>query len=281
MPFVFYDKVNVTLNKINKHQTPNAQHLTSKVKHPTMLNHLKYLTYIFFLIFFSCNNQDTSNKINDNDSLKKVVVKEKPISKIEEKMRSMGLVDIHSIDTSIVVEIKYSTLDNFMKRDVYGDFDKAYLQKEVAESLVKAQKYLNDLKKDYRLIIYDAARPLNVQQFMWDSSGVSNSQKINYLSNPAMGSIHNYGCAVDIGILDDNGKVLDMGTPFDCMDITSGTADEAALLKQGKLTQQQIENRKLLRKVMCHAGFFNVESEWWHFNFCSIQVAKSKYKIIE
>jgi zinc D-Ala-D-Ala dipeptidase len=143
------------------------------------------------------------------------------------------------------------------------------------------QKYLNELKEGYKLIIFDAARPHSVQQYMWDSSGVSNSQKINYLSNPAMGSIHNYGCAVDISILDNKGKALDMGTSFDCMDIASGTANELELLKQGKLTQQQIDNRILLRKVMAHAGFFNVQSEWWHFNFCSIQIAKSKYKIIE
>lgn len=241
-------------------------------------------TCIFFLFsffFFSCSNSPNISDNNKNDSLNINKEKVKPVSDLEKKLINKGLVDVHNLDTSIAVEIKYSTTDNFMHRDVYGDFDKAFLQKDVAEKLVKAQKYLNEIKKGYRLIIYDATRPQSIQQFMWDSVDIAFSKKINYIANPLTGSLHSYGCAVDISIIDCKNKPLDMGTPFDCMDVTSGSENEVALMKDGKLTQQQIDNRKLLRKVMQYAGFYNVHSEWWHFNACTIEVAKKKYKIVE
>lgn len=241
-------------------------------------------TCIFFLfcfLFFSCSNTPNPSDTNKNDSLNINKEKITPVSELEKRLINSGLVDVHNLDTSIAVEIKYSSTDNFMHRDVYGDFDKAYLQKDVAEKLVMAQKYLNKINKGYRLIIYDAVRPKSIQQYMWDSSGISYYDKIKYLANPVYGSLHNYGCAVDLSILDDKGKALDMGTPYDYMGIGAGSENETALLKDGKFSRKQIDNRKLLRKVMEHAGFYNVQTEWWHYNACNIEVAKKKYKIVE
>lgn len=246
---------------------------------------LRYSRFFLFLgsvfLIFSCSNSTSTSEESKNESVSISKNIAKPVSTLEKKLISMDLVDVHSLDTSIAVDMKYSGTDNFMNRDVYGDFEKAYFQKDVADSLVKAQKYLNELKKGYRLIIYDATRPRSVQQYMWDSAGLTYNEKINYLANPVSGSLHNFGCAVDISILDDEGKVLDMGTPFDAMGIESGTDNEDMLFTEGKLTDQQIENRKLLRHVMQRAGFFNVQSEWWHFNACRIDEANRKYKIIE
>lgn len=240
-----------------------------------------FLLFICSSIFFSCSNSPPASDKPTNDTLSISNDLAKPISALEKKLISIGMIDVHSLDTCIAVEMKYSTTDNFMNSDVYGDFDKAYLQKDVADSLVKAQKYLNELRKGYSLVIYDATRPQSVQQCMWDSANILYSKKVNYLANPLTGSLHSYGCAVDISILDNEKKPLDMGTPFDYMGVETGSENEAALLKEGKLTQQQIDNRKLLRQVMQHAGFFNVHSEWWHFNACRIEEAKKKYKKIE
>lgn len=236
---------------------------------------------LFILFCYSCNNVDNTETEAKKDTIEVIVEKVKPLSDIEKELIKLGLIDVQSIDTSIRVDLKYSTDDNFMKRDVYGALDKAFLQKSVADSLARANHYLNELKPGYRLIIYDASRPKSVQQFMWDSCGLSYNEKLQYLANPASGSLHNYGCAVDISILDEMGQVLDMGTNFDAMDPASSTYNESSLLKKGILNQQQIENRKLLRKVMQRAGFFNVQSEWWHFNACRIEDARSKYQIIE
>ncbi|MFH0866831.1 MAG: M15 family metallopeptidase [Bacteroidota bacterium] len=242
---------------------------------------LLFLSLGFVPLIFSCNYPSSSSDGNKKDTLNVCKEKVKQISALEKKLIDMGLVDVHKLDTSITIEIKYSTTDNFMNRDMYGDFDKAYLQKDVAENLVKSQKYLDELMKGYKIIIYDATRPQSVQQYMWDSVNISYSKKVNYLANPLTGSLHSYGCAVDISILDNEKKPLDMGTPFDYMGVEASSENESSLLKDGKLTQQQIDNRKLLRQVMQHADFFNVHSEWWHFNACRIEEAKKKYKIIE
>lgn len=238
-----------------------------------------FFLYVFF--FSSCADSSRSLDNKKDDTLKVSKNIQKPVSTLEKKMIDMGLVDVQKIDSTIAVDIKYSTTDNFMKRDVYGDFDKAYLQKEVAVKLAKAEQYLDKLKKGYRLIVYDAARPQSVQKFMWDSVNIPFSKKINYIANPLTGSLHSYGCAVDISILDSNNKALDMGTPFDYMDVEAGSGNESVLMDNGLLKQLQTDNRKLLRQVMQYAGFFNVQSEWWHFNACRIEEAKKKYKIIE
>jgi D-alanyl-D-alanine dipeptidase len=205
----------------------------------------------------------------------------KPLSAIEKACLHAGLIDIRTLDTNIAVELKYATADNFMHCNMYGNFHKAYLQKDVAEKLVQAQKYLNELIADYRLIIYDAVRPRSVQQKMWDTLKIPFYDKIKFLSNPKFGSLHNFGAAVDISILDDRHHPLDMGTPFDYEGELAYPEDEAKLLKEGKLSVAQINNRKLLRKVMYKAGFFNIETEWWHFNSCTLEQALGKYKIIE
>jgi D-alanyl-D-alanine dipeptidase len=205
----------------------------------------------------------------------------KPLSAIELTCIHAGLIDIHTLDTTIAVELKYASIDNFMHGNMYGDFKKAYLQKDVAEKLVHAQKYLNELKEHYRLIIYDAVRPRSVQQKMWDTLKIPFNEKIKFLSNPKLGSLHNFGAAVDISILDDKHQALDMGTPFDYEGELAYPESEAKLLKEGMLSEKQIDNRKLLRKVMYKAGFYNIETEWWHFNACTLEQAMKKYKIIE
>ena len=148
-----------------------------------------------------------------------------------------------------------------------------------AACLVKAQRLLRQKHPGYSLIVYDAARPMSVQQQMWNV--VKGTKRQRYVSNPARGGgMHNYGLAVDISIIDAKGHPLDMGTPFDHLGPLSGITNEASFVKSGKLTAAQRNNRLLLRRVMKSAGFKPLPSEWWHFNYCSRSYAKAHYKPI-
>jgi len=203
------------------------------------------------------------------------------LSPVEQQMIRMGLVNIREIDSTIRVDIKYSGTDNFMKIDIYGDYNKAYLQPDVAEKLINAQTFLKEQHPGYRLIIFDAARPVIFQQMIWDSLKMPAAEKGKYACSPKNGSLHNFGAAVDLSILDEKGNELDMGCPFDFFGPLAYPVMENKLLSEGALTQQQVDNRKLLRQVMYKAGFYNIQTEWWHFNSCTRATAIMKYKKIE
>jgi D-alanyl-D-alanine dipeptidase len=248
-----------------------------------VLHKIKAIFPICFLLFISCvfENKETSTDVFSSADTLKPLKSPEIVTDFEKQMIQLGMVNINDIDSSIVIEIKYSTDDNFFKKDIYGSFDKAYLQPDVAEKLAKAQSFLKELHPDYSLIIYDAARPLIFQKMIWDSLKMPVREKGKFACNPKNGSLHNYGAAVDVSIIDENCEELDMGCPFDYFGELAYPVSENKLLSEGKLTEQQINNRKLLRKAMHKAGFFNIQTEWWHFNSCSRDVAKEKYKIIE
>lgn len=237
---------------------------------------------LLLCLFASCNSNsaDKTRDKRDTVHVSKAPVK-KEISALEKQCIAAGLVDVHLTDTTIAVDMKYSTKDNFMGCDLYGDFDKAYLQKDVAGKLVNAQKFLRKIKPGYSFVIYDATRPRSVQQKMWDTIKMPFYEKIKFLSNPQYGSLHNFGAAVDLSILNEKGDTLDMGAPFDFNGNLAAPVYETLMQQQGKLTQQHIDNRKLLREAMGKAGFFNIQTEWWHFNSCTFEAARVKYKIIE
>jgi D-alanyl-D-alanine dipeptidase len=244
---------------------------------------MKKIIVLLLFTLTGCGNQQSEHSVvvkadalTHRDRCEK-----KALSEYEIKFIKAGLVDIQKRDPRIRVELKYSTNDNFFGFDAYGDLEKAYLQKDVAQKLVNAQEYLNTNMSGACLIIFDAARPRSVQQILWNSLKMPFKEKIKYVSNPKLGSLHNFGAAVDLSIVDNNGKELDMGSPFDFLGELSYPESETKLIKEGKLTQQQLSNRKLLRRVMHKAGFFNIQTEWWHFNSCTREQAMLKYKIIE
>lgn len=203
-------------------------------------------------------------------------------SSLEEKFREVGLTDVQTLDSTIRVYLRYATTDNYMHTNFYGNFNRCYLQPEIALMLVKAQQYLRSLHPEWSLLIWDAARPLSVQKVMWQKvkppPGISRGCLV---SNPDRGgSLHNYGCAVDVTIADENGDLLEMGSDFDCFDEVAWPIREQELLKNAKLTKDQVTNRKLLRSVMYRAGFWNIQTEWWHFNAMRRETAIARYKII-
>ena len=197
----------------------------------------------------------------------------------ERIMTEAGLVDIQAVCPGIRVDLKYSTTDNFVHQDVYGDLDQCFLQKEAAAKLAEAQKRLSELQPGWRLLVYDGARPRRVQaRFFAIVKGTAQQQ---YVADPALGSIHNYGAAVDLTIIDANGNALDMGTPFDFFGELAQPKLEERFLAQGRLTEAQIRNRRLLRRVMTEAGFRPISNEWWHFDAFPANEVRKRYKIIE
>jgi D-alanyl-D-alanine dipeptidase len=103
-----------------------------------------------------------------------------------------------------------------------------------------------------------------VQQQLWDALEGTDLQM--YLANPERGSIHSFGMALDITILDEEGRELDMGTGFDDLTEKSHPALERQLLERGEITLEQIANRQLLRDAMRQAGFQGINTEWWHYD---------------
>jgi D-alanyl-D-alanine dipeptidase len=246
------------------------------------------------VLLFSCSETEAEttlpNDVNkdtlslQSDSLiKDTVVMEEPyiIDTLEQSIIDAGLINIHEIDSSILVDLKYSTEDNFMQKDVYGHMTRAYLQKEVAEDLAKCQAYLKSKDSNLTLLVYDAVRPRSVQQYMWDILDMPIHEKTKFVSNPKNGSIHNYGCAVDLTIASLNGEAIDMGAGYDDSRKIAYPRHEAAYLDSGLLDTNHIANRELLREVMKAGGFWNIQTEWWHFNRYNRDKAKSLFEIIE
>ena len=198
---------------------------------------------------------------------------------IEDQMMNQGLIDIQSLDASIQIDLKYSGKDNFLGKDAYGELNRCYLQPEAAEKLVTAQKLLKEKRPDLTLLVYDGARPRSVQRSMW--ALVEGGKLEKYVANPDRGSIHNYGCAVDLTLATLDGTELDMGTPFDYFGDLSEPRHESRFLEQGILSEEQVANRELLREVMTAAGFHVLDIEWWHFNAYPGKVTREKFKIIE
>ena len=164
----------------------------------------------------------------------------------------------------IAVDLRYATPDNFVGRDLYSPVDCAWLHRDAAVALEKAVAWLAERRPDHHLLVLDALRPQRVQQQLWDALDGTGLQM--YLANPARGSIHSYGMALDVTILDPQGRELDMGTGFDDMTDVSHPALEQGFLAAGILSQQQINNRQLLRGAMFGAGFLGITTEWWHFD---------------
>ncbi len=183
----------------------------------------------------------------------------------------------------VLIDLRYAGINNFMRTDLYGPIygsnPKVFLHKDAAAKLLKAVKFLQKEKPGWSFLIFDALRPRSVQWKMWEK--VKDTPQRKYVADPAIGSPHNYGMAVDIGLTDGKHGELDMGTGFDSFTPLAEPRLEKKLLKMGKLTQQQVANRLILHKVMTDAGFLPISHEWWHFNALPEPEIRKKYRIVE
>jgi D-alanyl-D-alanine dipeptidase len=153
------------------------------------------------------------------------------------------------------------------------------LHTQAAVALAQAVDILRENYPDYRLVVLDALRPHRIQEMLWQH--LEGTKLRSYVADPARGSIHSFGMAVDVTILDAEGKELDMGTAFDALEEKSHPKQEAQFLADGSLTQAQYGNRQVLRQTMFGAGFRGINSEWWHFNFGDPDVVRQTYLRID
>lgn len=168
----------------------------------------------------------------------------------------------------IAVDLRYNSTDNFVGRDIYADWDCAWLHRDAWDGLARAVEWLHQHPDQEHgsctLRILDAVRPHRIQQLLWDQ--LKGTPLQGYLADPARGSIHSFGMAVDVTLQDQAGRELDMGTGFDAMTPLSHPSMETMHMEQGLLSRRQVANRQLLRDAMRAGGFQGISTEWWHFD---------------
>jgi len=175
---------------------------------------------------------------------------------------SHDLVNIQKINPTIRLDILYATTNNFTHKKVYPSAH-CFLRRSVAKNLDLVQKELQ--KQGLGLKIFDGYRPLSVQKKFWaicpDSRYVLNPNKPG-------GSRHNRGIAVDVTLIDlKTGKELEMPSGYD--DFSSNAhRDYKAIEKRNPIAAK---NCKLLETVMHKHGFRGIKTEWWHFDFKSLE----------
>jgi D-alanyl-D-alanine dipeptidase len=174
-----------------------------------------------------------------------------------------GLVKVQDLDSSIVADLRYATENNFTGKKIYP-VNVCVLRKETVEKLVKANEELK--KNGLSIKIWDAYRPPYVQQIFWDMV-----QDSRFVADPKNGgSNHNKGTAVDITLIDSNGKEIAMPTKFDDFSVKAHRDNP-------NLSKDIRKNVDLLTNIMKKHGFAPLKTEWWHFNDSD----SSKYKIVD
>lgn len=179
----------------------------------------------------------------------------------------------------VVIDLRYATTNNFVGQDMYGPFTRLFLHKRAVDKLKAAMALLKHEHPGYKFVIYDGLRPRSVQYVLWKK--VAGTPQEKYVADPKKGSIHNFGLAVDLSVLDAKGQELDMGTGFDNFTPLAETQLEKDKLASGELTQAQLENRLILRRPMEEAGFKVLPEEWWHFDALPADIVRKQFTIVE
>jgi D-alanyl-D-alanine dipeptidase len=165
--------------------------------------------------------------------------------------KAADIVDIKELNPRILVDMKYATEDNFTKNRLY-DSNTCFLRKSTALKLDAVQKKLEGM--NLGLKVWDCYRPLAVQKTLW---AILPDER--YVANPGKGSRHNRASAVDVTLVDSQGKELQMPTEFDDF-------SPRAYHHYQDLPDQAIRNRELLKGLMEKAGFIPLSEEWWHYD---------------
>lgn len=241
------------------------------MKIPTTAHILVVL--VIGLLLFACTS-DTPNTSDDSilptDTLQ-VAQQKDPLAKQPDTMPGQQIiipdydttqwVDIELLDSNIVLDMRYATTNNFVKEQLY-DCGRCFLRPEAATALKAVNQAL--MKKGYRLKMFDCFRPLPIQQRLWDKF-----KNPSYVTPPSKGSMHNRGLAVDLTIVDSQGKELDMGTEFDFF----GKEAHHTYKAHSDTIEQ---NRQLLKSTLESHGFKGIRTEWWHYSY-----SKHRYDLSE
>ena len=177
----------------------------------------------------------------------------------ESNKREAHLIELITLDPTIKLDIRYATDNNFVGRSVYPEA-RAFLQKPAANAVVRVHRKLQE--KGLGIVIFDGYRPWTITKLFWD---VVPEDKRKFVADPAKGSKHNRGCAVDLSIYDlKTGQLIDMPSGYD--EFTERASPD---YRGG--TPAQTANREMLRKLMEAEGFTVNPNEWWHFDYKSWQ----------
>ena len=200
-----------------------------------LLHYLLALLAVFLILSFQAAAQDGPPKENGK--------------------REAHLIELTTLDPTIKLDIRYATDNNFVGKKVYPEA-RAFLQKPAAKAVAKVHKKLK--KQGLGLVIFDGYRPWAITKLFWE---VTPDDKRIFVADPAKGSKHNRGCAVDLSMYDlKTGRLVEMPSGYDefseraSPDYTGGTPEQRA-------------NRDLLRKLMEDEGFVVNANEWWHFDY--------------
>ena len=224
-----------------------------------LMRHVLFFLFLFLMI--SCRQQaknDNSESVQvdtgmvlDSVSMDSVSTDKKPVFKTFEGLADTTFVRLADFSDDFAYDMCYATENNFLKAKVY-DCAECYTRVKTAKALIEANK---DFKQQgVKIKFFDCYRPNSVQYKMWEI--VPNPQ---YVANPDKGSIHNKGGAVDITLVDMDGKELDMGTDFDYF-------GKRAYHDNVDLPHEILNNRKLLKETMEAHGFWSIRTEGWHYN---------------
>jgi D-alanyl-D-alanine dipeptidase len=169
--------------------------------------------------------------------------------------RAPDLVELIKLDRTLKLDVRYATANNFTGRAVYAEA-RAFLQRPAAAALVRAGRALRE--KGYGLLVFDGYRPWSVTKLFWD---ITPADKKQFVADPAKGSRHNRGCAVDLTLYDlKTGREGSMPGEYDEM-------SERSHINYAGGTPEQRRLRDLLRAAMEAEGFKPYEPEWWHYDF--------------
>ncbi len=169
--------------------------------------------------------------------------------------RKPDLVELIKLDRTIKLDIRYATSNNFLGRPVYKEA-RAFLQRPAAEAVVRANRVLR--RNGYGLIIHDGYRPWSVTKIFWDATP---ADKKEFVADPAQGSRHNRGCAVDLSLFDlRTGNEVVMPSGYDEM-------TERSHINYDGGTPEATRLRDMLRVAMEGEGFAVYEPEWWHYDY--------------
>lgn len=170
------------------------------------------------------------------------------------RFRQPELVELVRLEPGLKLDIRYATADNFTGQPVYEEA-RAFLQRPAAEALVRVHRAL--AARGYGLLIFDAYRPWRVTKRFWD---VTPPAKRDFVADPAKGSKHNRGCAVDLSLYRlADGREVSMPSGYDDF------SEKASPDYPGGTPEQRL-HRDLLRAAMEAEGFSVEPNEWWHFN---------------
>jgi zinc D-Ala-D-Ala dipeptidase len=173
----------------------------------------------------------------------------------EGDFRSIDLVELTKLDSTIKLDIRYATSNNFTGKPVYKEA-RAFMQRPAAEALARVHQKLKPL--GYGLLVFDGYRPWRITKLFWD---ITSDDKKQFVADPKKGSKHNRGCAADLTLFDlITGKEIEMTGWYDEM-------SERSYPQYTGGTDEQRRMRDLLRTNMESEGFTVYDYEWWHFDY--------------